>query len=145
MKLEILPIDFFHQLALRLREEIELIVYFKDSKAIAFGWCLHAGQNYYMLYAGIDYQFNSEFDLYFNLHYAALDRAMRQRVSKIYVGQSANAFKARIGCYSEPMYAFTKGLGPFMSRVVRYGAAFLVAQTPAVPTSNIFKNNSEPG
>ena len=28
-----------------------------------------------------------------------------------------------------------------MSRVVRYGATFLVAQTPAVLPSNIFKNN----
>jgi len=142
MKLEVLPIEFFHQLTLRLSGEIELIVYSKDSKAIAFGWCLHAGPSYHLLYAGLDYQFNSEFDLYFNLHYAALDRAMRKRVSMIHVGQSANAFKARIGCYSEPLYAFTKGLGPFMSRVVRYGATFLVAQTPAMPPSNIFKVSS---
>jgi predicted N-acyltransferase len=141
MKLEVLPIEFFHQLTLRLSGEIELIVYSKNSKAIAFGWCLHAGPSYHMLYAGLNYQFNSEFDLYFNLHYAALDRAMRKGVSKIYVGQSANAFKARIGCYSEPMYAFTKGLGPFMSRVVRYGATFLVAQTPPMPPSNIFKSH----
>ena len=29
MKLEVLPIEFFHQLALRLSTEIELIVYSK--------------------------------------------------------------------------------------------------------------------
>jgi hypothetical protein len=141
MKMEVLPIEFFHQLTLRLKDEIELIVISKDSKVIGFGWCLHAGPNYYMLYAGLDYQFNSEFDVYFNLHYAAFDRALRKRVSKIHVGQSANAFKARIGCYSEPLYAFTKGLGPLMSRVVHYGTALLVAQTPAIPPSNIFKND----
>jgi predicted N-acyltransferase len=141
MKLEVLPIEFFHQLTLRLKGEIELIVIFRDSRIVAFGWCLHAGPNYHMLYAGLDYQFNLELDLYFNLHYAALDRAMRKGVSKIHVGQSANTFKARIGCYSEPLYAFTKGLGPLMSRVVYYGANLLVAQTPAIPPSNIFKSD----
>ena len=78
MKLELLPIEFFHQLTLRLKDEIELIVISKDSNVMAFGWCLHAAPSYHMLYAGLDYQFNPEFDLYFNLHYAALDRALRE-------------------------------------------------------------------
>jgi hypothetical protein len=143
MKMEVLPIEYFHQLVLRLRGEVELIVILRDSRIIAFGWCLHAGESYHLLYAGLDYRLNSEFDLYFNLHYAALDRALRKRVSKIHVGQSANAFKARIGCYAEPLYTFTKGLGPLMSRVVRYGAYLLVAETPAMAPSNIFKSNAD--
>ena len=44
---------------------------------------------------------------------------MRSRVANVHVGQSANAFKPRVHCSSEPLYAFTKGLGPLMSRVVR--------------------------
>ena len=76
MKLELLPIEFFHQLTLRLKDEIELIVISKNSNVMAFGWCLHAAPSYHMLYAGLDYQFNPEFDFYFNLHYAALDRAL---------------------------------------------------------------------
>jgi hypothetical protein len=143
MKMEVLPIEYFHQLVLRLRGDVELIVIVRDGRIIACGWCLHAGASYHLLYAGLDYHLNGEFDLYFNLHYAALDRALRKRVSKIHVGQSANAFKARIGCYSEPLYAFTKGLGPLMSRVVHYGASLLVAETPAIPPSNIFKSKAD--
>lgn len=136
---ELLPIEFFHQLTLRLRREVELLVLSKDSTVVAIGWCLHTGSAYYILYAGLDYRLNSEFDLYFNLMYAALDRALRKRVSRIHVGQGGTAFKARLGCYSEPLYGFIKGHGPFMSRLIRYTSNFLLAEMPAHPIFDIFK------
>ena len=139
VKLEVLPIEFFHQLALRLNGQVDLIAFVGDARIIAFGWCLHDASTYHMLYAGLDYRLNGELDLYFNLMYAALDRALRKRVAKIHVGQTANAFKARVGCHSEPLYVFAKGRGPLMSRIVRYGANFLVAQKPAIPPPDIFK------
>ncbi len=94
-----------------------------------------------MLYAGLDYRLNDELDLYFNLMYAGLDRALRKGVSRIEVGQSAGVFKARIGCYSEPLYVFAKGLGPLMSRIIHYGAGVMIAQVPPHPPSNIFKSD----
>jgi hypothetical protein len=71
--------------------------------------------------------------------YAALDRALRKRVSRIHVGQGGTAFKARLGCYSEPLYGFIKGHGPFMSRLIRYTSNFLLAEMPAHPIFDIFK------
>ena len=141
LNLEILPIKFFQELTSRLVDEIELITYSKDSRIIAFGWCLHAGATYSMLYAGIDYQLNDELDLYFNLMYAGLDRALRKGVSRIEVGQAAGVFKARLGCYSEPLYVFAKGLGPLMSRIIHYGAGLLIAQVPAQRPSDVFKSS----
>jgi predicted N-acyltransferase len=139
MKAEVLPIEFFHQLTLRLKGKVDLVAIFRDSKIVAFAWSLHDESSYHLLYGGIDYQFNNELDLYFNLVYATLDRALHERPVKIHVGQTANVFKARLGCYSEPLYVFVKGLGPLMSRVVHYGANFLLAQKPANPPSNVFK------
>jgi hypothetical protein len=140
LNLEILPIEFFRELTSRLAGEIELVAFSRDSRIIAFGWCLHAGSTYSMLYAGLDYRFNDELDLYFNLMYAGLDRALRKGVARIEVGQSAGVFKARLGCYSEPLYVFAKGLGPLMSRIIHYGAGLLIAQVPAHPPSDIFKS-----
>jgi predicted N-acyltransferase len=139
LKLEILPIDFFHQVTLRLPGAVDLVTLSKDSKVIAFAWCLSDGTIYHALYGGLDYRLNRQFDLYFNLVYACLDRALQRRVSKICLGQSANAFKARIGCQPAPLYAFAKGVGPVMSRVVRYGASMLVAEVPARPPHDIFR------
>jgi Acetyltransferase (GNAT) domain len=140
-KLEILPIEFFRQLTLRLEKNVELLVIFKDSKIIAFGWCLDAGSSYHLLFAGLDYQLNDELDLYFNLMYAGLDRALRKQVSTIHVGQSADAFKARIGCHSEPLYVLAKGLTPLLGPLVRFLGNLLVVQKPVIPASDIFRKD----
>jgi Acetyltransferase (GNAT) domain len=140
LNLEVLPIEFFRQLTSRLNGEVELIALSKDSTIIAFGWCLHTSSTYSMLYAGLDYRLNDQFDLYFNLMYAGLDRALRQGVSKIQIGQSASTFKSRLGCYSEPLYVFAKGRGPLMSPLIRYGARLLIAEKAAHPALDIFKS-----
>jgi hypothetical protein len=139
INIDTLPIEFFRQLALQLSGQLELIVISKDSKIVAIGWCLHAGSAYYALYLGLDYQVNRDFDLYFNMMYAMIDSGLRKRVSAIYLGQTATTFKARLGCYSEPLYAFVKGQGPLMSRLVRYTADFVLAETKANPPSNVFR------
>jgi predicted N-acyltransferase len=139
LKLEVFPIEYYRQLVLRLNGQMEFIAFFKDSRIIAFVWCLHDRSTYHMMYAGLDYRLNPEFDLYFNMIYAGFDRAFRKRATKIHVGQTATAFKSRMGCYSEPRYVFAKGLGPSMSRVFRYGAKLLVIKKPSNPPSKIFK------
>lgn len=139
IKAEVLPIEFLHQMAMRLNGHVELIAIRKGAQIVAFGWCLHA-RSYHMLYAGIDYQLNQEFDLYFNLVYASLDRALRKRASRIELGLGADAFKARLGCYSEPLYVFAKGHRPVMSFIIRAAGNFLIAQKPVTTPFNVFKN-----
>ena len=141
VKFEALTIDYLHELASRLGDKVNLILFSKGSRIIAFGWCLQTATTYYMLYAGLDYHFNDELDLYFNLHYAALDCALRKKVASIELGATGDVFKARLGCYSEPSYIFARGLGPVMSRVIRYGSGFLLPQTPAVPAFEVFNRN----
>jgi hypothetical protein len=139
---ELLPIELLHQLALQLKGDMELVAFLNGSRIIAFSWCLHAGPTYYPLYGGIDYARNHEFDLYFNLVYAVLDRAFQKRASRIEFGMGADAFKARLGCHSEPLYAFAKGIGPLMSLMVRVAANLLIAQKPVVRPSDIYKDEA---
>ncbi|HEY1360903.1 MAG TPA: GNAT family N-acetyltransferase [Xanthobacteraceae bacterium] len=136
---DVLPIDLLHELASRLRGNIDLIAIFMDDRIVAFGWCLHTDTSYHMMYAGLDYQLNNEFDLYFNLMYAGLDRALRKRVSTIEVGLGADDFKARLGCYSEPLYIFVRGCGPLMSLIVRAAGNLLLLQKPSPAPNNIFR------
>lgn len=142
VKLEVLPIEYFHQLTVRLGPEADLIALSKDSRIVAFGWGLHDGSTYHMTYAGLDYRLNHEFDLYFNLMYAGFDRAFRKGVATINAGQTAAAFKARIGCDFVPLYLFAKGLGPMMSRLFYYGARLLVIHKSSSPPSDVFKSES---
>jgi hypothetical protein len=140
MKVEVLPIEFLHQLAARLKGQVELLTIRKDTRIVAFGWNVHDRTSYHAMYAGLDYRLNHEFDLYFNLIYAMLDCALAKRVSTIEVGLGADAFKARIGCHSEPLYVFAKGRGPMMSLLVHVAGNLLIAQKPVPAPFKIFRN-----
>ena len=139
---DVLPIEFLHQLAVRMSGEVDLITILKDARIVAFGWCINSPSSYHMLYAGLDYALNHEFDLYFNLMYAGLDRALRKRVSTIEVGLGADSFKARLGCYSQPLYVFIKGRGALMSLFVRVAGKSVLTQRPATAPNKIFKEHA---
>jgi predicted N-acyltransferase len=138
LRLEVFPIEYYQQLTKRLNGQIELIALIRDSKILAFGWCLHDKTTYHMMYGGFDYELNHQYDLYFNMVYGCIDRALRKRVTTINVGQTATEFKARMGCYSEPRYVFAKGVGAVMSRLFHYGSGLLVISKPSNPPSRIF-------
>jgi hypothetical protein len=138
---ERLPTEFFHQLATRLEGNVELIVFSQEKRIVGFGWCLDAASMYHMLYMGFDHEINSELDLYFNMVYAAFDRALRRRIAKIHVGQTASAFKARLGCEAEPLYMFVRGRGLFLPLIIRW-ASHLIARQPAIPVFNVFKTDA---
>ena len=142
LKMEVLPIELLHQLALRLNGQIELLAIRKDGRIVAFASCLHAQSSYYTMYGGLDYHLNHEFDLYFNLVYALLEHGLRKRVSTIVFGMGSDAVKARIGCHAEPLYVFVKGRGPLMSFIVRAAGGLLVAPNAATPPRRIFKNRA---
>jgi Acetyltransferase (GNAT) domain len=139
-KLEVNPIEYFHQLALQLGGEVDLITLSKDLKMVAFAWGLQDGSTYRFIYGGVDDQLNREFDLYFNIVYAVFDRAFRKGAERIDFGQTATAFKTRIGCYSEPLYAFARGLGPLMSRFFYYAGGLVVVRKPSIPSYEIFNS-----
>jgi hypothetical protein len=92
------------------------------------------------MYGGLDYRLNREFDLYFNLLYALLDRGLQKRGATIVFGIGADTSKARLGCNSAPLYVFGKGRGPLMSFIVRAAGSLLLAQKPAAPRFNMFRN-----
>src|SRR6202000_1068948 len=96
LKLEVLPIEFFQQLALRAHGEVELLTLAIARRIVALAWCLQAGPDYHVLYGGLDYQLNDDYELYFNLSLASLDHALRKRPARIYFGQTADAFKVRL-------------------------------------------------
>ena len=142
LKIEVLPREYYLYLAKYLKGNLEMIALILNDRIIAFGWCIHERNAYHMMYAGLDYDLNSELDLYFNLMYAGFDRALRRRVRRIHVGQTATAFKSRMGCISEPRYIYVKGIGFFMSRVFRYGSNLLVIKKPSYAPAHVFKRQS---
>ena len=81
---------------------------------LAFAWSLRHGAIYRNLFVGIDYDQNEESDAYFNLMVEDVAHAMSQPVEEILVGQTADDFKSRLGCTSDPRYLFIKVTNGFI-------------------------------
>jgi predicted N-acyltransferase len=138
MKLEMLPIEFFRELVLRFGDCVDLILLIEGARTLALAWCLHLEDTYFCLFGGVDHERNADLDLYFNLVYGALDAGLRRNVARIEVGQTAEGFKARLGCGQEKLFAYARGVGWPRSWLIKHGANLLVHRLPPAPTRHVY-------
>src|SRR5438093_4931565 len=89
IRLELHGVTFFRELVRRLSGSVSLVVLSKESRILALMWGLTHQPVSHSLSCGVDYGLNERYDLYFNLEYATIDFAMRQRVLDIQLGQTA--------------------------------------------------------
>lgn len=124
-RLERLPAEFFRELSRQFADQVVFFHIYQGERIVACACTLLTESVFYMLFAGMDYRINSESDLYFNLTYQQLDFGMRRGVSDIRMGQTADQFRARLGCRQERRFLYVKGRG-LTSLAVRtfFGLAF---------------------
>jgi Acetyltransferase (GNAT) domain len=139
VKLECLPAEFFRELARQLPEDAAFTLVYQGERIVAFVCGVFHQDTYLNLFCGYDSGLNDETDLYFNLMYEDLDHALRQNVRSIHVGQTANEFKSRIGCYLEPRFFYVKALGPGFQPLVRAGSPYLFPPAPPITERNLFR------
>jgi predicted N-acyltransferase len=138
VKLECLPADFFRALARQFPRDIAFTFVYQKERIVGFVCGLFHGNRYSNLFCGVDYQVNEESSLYFNLMYHDADYALRKGVQSLHVGQTADDFKSRMGCYTKPRYFFVKGNNGFMQWLLRTGAPTFFPPVPPPPKHNIF-------
>jgi predicted N-acyltransferase len=139
VKLECLPAEFFRELARRFPEEIAFTFIYRGERVVAFVCGLFHGDEYLNLFCGLDYGLNEEADLYFNLMYHDLDFALRQRVRSLHVGQTADEFKSRVGCYTRPRYFYVKVRDRLGTALLRAARPWLFPPVLPSPERNLFK------
>ncbi|HZO40239.1 MAG TPA: GNAT family N-acetyltransferase [Methylomirabilota bacterium] len=140
VKLEVLPIEFFHELTRQLPGLVTVTVITRDDRVVAFNWGLMDGRVHHYLFCGIDYAAAGDADLYFNLMYHHLDDALRRGPERIEVGQTADTFKARLGCRATPRYFFVKPRGAAARLALRHGFGVLFPERPPAPTYSVFRS-----
>jgi predicted N-acyltransferase len=139
VKLELLPVAFFHRLAERLGDRITLTAVYREGRMIAFNWGMGCGPEYHFLFCGIDYRENAAADLYFNVMYHQLDLAYRSGSQLVRFGQTADAFKARVGCTGAPRYFYARGTGSVRAWIVRQAAGLLGPPRSPKQEHDVFK------
>jgi len=139
VKLELLPLHFFHELVRQLPGRVRLTAVYREGRIIAFGWSLADAREYHFLFCGIDYTQSAECDLYFNFIYHAFDLAFQCGGEIIHVGQTADAFKSRLGCTGKARYLYARGTGPIFSWQLRRNAGLLFPPRQPLPSADVFK------
>jgi predicted N-acyltransferase len=140
VKLEVLPIEFFHELTRRLPDLVSLTAITDGNRVVAFNWGLMDGHVHHYLFCGMDYAAARDADLYFNLMYHQLDDALRCGPERIEVGQTADTFKARLGCRAMPRYFFVKPCGVLAAAALRHGFRVLFPDRRPGPTYSVFRS-----
>jgi predicted N-acyltransferase len=139
VKLEVLPIEFFHELTRHLPDLVSLTVITNGHRIVAFNWGLMDGRVHHYLFCGMDYAVAHDADLYFNLMYHQLDDALRRGPERIEVGQTADTFKARLGCRATPRYFFVKPCGLLSAVTLRHGFRLLFPDRQPAPVHSVFR------
>jgi hypothetical protein len=137
-RLEVLPIDFFHGLARRMPGEAGITVMRHGERVVGFCWHLNDGRAHHSLFAGVDYDANPEWDLYFNLLYAEMDYAFQSGAKEFSFGQAAESFKARLGCVQEPLWFYLTPRGPFGSLMLKLFSGLMFPKPPPPPEFHVF-------
>jgi predicted N-acyltransferase len=140
VKLEVLPIEFFHELVRQLPGMVSLTTIADGDRIVAFNWGLMDGRVHHYLFCGQDYTVARDADLYFNLMYHQLDDALRRGPERIEVGQTADAFKARLGCRPTPRYFFVKPRGLVAGTALRHGFDLLFPGRPPTQVHSVFRS-----
>lgn len=142
LKLEVLPHRFFHAFAEQLPGRATLSVVYRHERLIAFAWGLASDLEHQGLFLGIDYEHNTECDLYFNVVYQFLDYAFRRGSKRISLGQTADSFKTRLGCCGSARHIYARGTGRLLSWLLRRCAGLLISPRPTLPANDVFKDTA---
>jgi predicted N-acyltransferase len=143
VKLECLPAAFFRELACQFPEEFAFTLIYQEDRIVAFTCGLFYHGSYSNLFCGYDHRINRDVDLYHNLMTFDLDFALRQGVRLIHVGQTADEFKARLGCYTRSRCFYIRTRRALGRPVLRAMGPVLFPPAPAVPQRKVFKGDQD--
>gem|GEM_PF-563748 len=139
IQLECLPAQFFRELARQFPDESAFTLICQDERIVGFTCGLFHRQAYHNFFCGFDYDLNAKAELYFNLLYEDLDYALQQNVRSIQIGQTADQYKLRVGCYREPRFFYIKVRDLSLQLLLRTAGPSLFPPPPSVNERKLFR------
>ncbi len=102
LRMGIVDSTYFEQLFDSLGNNFFINGYFLDDKLIAFASHIIHESKLEVHYIGIDYLYNQQYALYFNILYDGIDLAFQHSRRSLELGRTAREAKAVVGCH--PIY-----------------------------------------
>ncbi|HMT29026.1 MAG TPA: hypothetical protein PKD91_07090 [Bacteroidia bacterium] len=116
---------YFVNLKKRFGEYYKIKGFFLGDKMIAFTSAMWNNKHFEAHYIGLDYEFNSEYNLYQNILYSYINDAIVCGSEQLFFGRTALEIKSTVGAKPVPLYCYFR----FANRVINTLARPLVSST----------------
>lgn len=137
-KFEKLTARFFYNINKNLDKNTKAILVWKDQKIIAFELILEWGQFLTPLYVGIDYEFNDQYKLYFNMLYQIIKLGIESGKKTIEIGQTCYYPKLKLGARYGNLFMYIKFRNNFVNFILK---PFMFFIFPEIDYNNVKKDN----
>jgi len=129
-KLETLNQAFFERLWSELGSDLQIIAALDGDEALGAALLVKSGTIMNFMLVGLPPTIRTPRDVYFNLLYAIVDQSIRQRCTRLNLGQTAYWGKQQIGGEPEQEFLYFKASGPIMHRLLRALRGILFPRLP---------------
>lgn len=141
-KRERLPSAFFENINKYLRNKSSLLLVKKDGTPIAFSLLLFDRETLVPLFCGLDYTYNEEYCVYFNLFYKIIEIGIEEGMKDIDLGITTLEPKKEVGAEVVTQNMYMKHLNPLLNRIVPKLFDIMTPQDTTGP-KRVFKTSSE--
>jgi predicted N-acyltransferase len=112
------PEQFYVALEKNMKDNAELMIFFKDDIFLAFGLPFYSSTICEHKLIGVDPKYR-KYQAYFLFYYEGIRRAIERGQKRMYFGSTTYEFKERIGCKREKLHGLVKMENPFLNILVR--------------------------
>ncbi|MBU7027361.1 MAG: GNAT family N-acetyltransferase [Theionarchaea archaeon] len=104
---------FYEALEKNMKENAELLLFFKDDVPILFAVSLNTSEISLYKFMGSDPKYR-EYQAYFLMFYEGIKRAIEKKQKRIYYGPTSYEFKEKIGCKREELFGLARLNNPVL-------------------------------
>lgn len=140
VKRERLAESFFHNISKYLGEKTVIISAMKDGKLIGYMFLLFSGKILITKFPGLDYNYNREYPIYFNLFYKSIELAIESGMDKIDMGITTLDPKRDMGSAIVALNMYMKHSNPLLNKVIPTLFDMITPPDTTGPR-NVFKEN----
>lgn len=116
-KFEKLNKEFLHQINKNLGQFSKAIIVSKDQKIVAIELIVEDERILRPLYVGIDYQYNDEYKLYFNMIYLIIKMGIELKKDYVELGQTCYYPKRKAGAYIESIHMYIRFRNKLVNKI----------------------------
>lgn len=143
-KLEVLPAEFFRELARRFPSEFLLILASQGDRVVGFFSAIRTPGITSTLFVGLDYSCSADAYVYHNLFYAYLGEVLNRDLTRIEFGANSDDFKARLGCRQRTNYMYIAATN-WLRWPLRWFSGMLFPPVTLHEPMHVFGSSGSPG